>query len=379
MTILERFRRRGEAPTKRSEPGLIGLDFGLRQLHLCQIRPLPHGRYAILAKHSVELPASRDELLDDPKTLKRVVGRALKAKKFRGRRVVALMPWEDVRIILLTYKANVADVDAEVVKMLAHRVEGSIDDYVVDYVPVRAKPSDEEHMVVATLARRERVDRLLKALMHCGLEVDSLDVAPTALRRLVSALYTGHAADNVLLIHSYADDSYLTVISGRRLLFNQSVTFGENQLLEAIVRELEISRDSARTLVQDHGLERRPLAQAVGADTATGNDIAATLLQIVKPCFLDLVADINRVLVFTAAETHGVPVSRVCLLGCLAHWPGAQNTLMSLLDIEQPVSQTEFNQIFEDDNDATRMSWEGLFSDISIAMGLALRGLIDGE
>ncbi len=377
MTILSRFRRREKAPTKRSEPGLIGLDLGLHQLHLCQIRPLPHGRYAILAKHSAALPASRDELLDDPKALKRVVGHALKAKKFRGRRVAALMPWEDVRIILLTYKANVGDVDAEVVRMLAHRVDGSIDDYVIDYVPVRAKPSDEEHMVVATLARRERVDRLLKALMHCGLEVDSLDVAPTALRRLVSALYTGDAADNVLMIHTYPEESYLTVISGRRLLFNQSVAFGESQLLDAIVRELEISRDAACTLVQDHGIERRPLAQVVGSDT--GNDIAATLLQIVKPCFLDLVGEINRVLVFTAAETHGVPVSRVCLLGCLARWPGAQNILLSLLDIEQPEGQIEFNQIFEDDNDDTRMSWEGLFSDISISMGLALRGLIADE
>ncbi len=379
MTILEKFRRQNETPTKRSEPGLIGLDLGLRQLQLCQLRPLPHGRYAILAKHSLDLPASRDELLDDPKALKRVIGRGLKAKKFRGRRVAALMPWEDVRIILLTYKSNVADVDAEVVKMLAHRVDGSIDDYVVDYVPVRAKPSDEEHMVVATLARRDRVDRLLQALMACGLEIDSLDVAPTALRRIVSALYSGDAADNVLLIHTYPEESYLTVISGRRLLFNQSVEFGESQLLDAIVRELQISRDAARTLVQDHGLERRPLAQAVGADTASGNEIAATLLQIVKPCFLDLVGEINRVLVFTAAETHGVPVSRVCLLGSLAHWPGAQGTLMSLLDIEQPAGQTEFSQIFEDDNDDTQVSWEGLFSDISIAMGLALRGLIADE
>ena len=378
MTILKRFRRRGEAPTHRSEAGPIGLDFGQRQLHLCQVRPRPHGRYAIVAKRSVDLPADRDELLDDPKALKRVIGRALRAGKFRGRRAVALMPWEDVRIILLTYKANVGDVDAEVVRMLAHRVDGPIDDYVIDYVPVRAKPSDEEHMVVATLARRERVDRLLGALLHCGLEVDALDVAPTALRRLVGALYTGDAADNVLLINTYPDESYLTVISGRRLLFNQSVAFGESQLLDTIIRELEISRDAARTLVQDHGLERRPLAQAVGAD-ASGNDIAATLLQIVKPCFLDLVGEINRVLVFTAAETHGVPVSRVCLLGCLAHWPGAQNTLMSLLDIEQPAGQTEFNQVFEDENDETRISWEGLFSDISIAMGLALRGLVADE
>ncbi len=374
MTMLQKFRRSAASPGKPAVPGLIGLDIGVNRIHLCQIRPLEHGMYSINAKASIEYPGSREDLLTDPKRLKGLLNNALKQKKFRGRRVVALMPWEDVRIMLLTYKSNVNDVDSEVVRMLAGRIEGSIDDYVVDYVPVRSNPGDEEHMVVATVAEKQKVTRLLNALISCGLEIDSLDIAPTALRRIVSALYTGHAADNVLLIHSYHDESYLTVISGRRLLFNQSVSFGEGMLLERIAAELDISLDSARALVLDHGLEKQPLARAIGADA--NSDISATLLEIVKPCFLDLVNEINRVLVFTAAETHGVPVSRVCLLGSLAHWPGAQQVLMSLLDLEQPDGQTEFNQVFQDENEDTRIPWEGLFSDISIAMGLALRGLL---
>jgi Tfp pilus assembly PilM family ATPase len=356
---------------------MIGLDIAAGKVHLCQIRPLAHGLYSIVAKISLPYTGSRDELLASPKRLKRLIGQAFRQKKFKGRRVVALMPWEDVRIMLLTYKAGVVDVDGEVLRMIAGRIDGSIDDYVVDYVPVRTNPSDEEHMVVATVSQRARVTALLNTLIRCGLEVDSLDVAPTALRRVVSALYTGHAADNVLLIHSYANESYLTVISGRRLLFNQSVAFGETLLLERIARELDITADSARALVIEHGLEKQPLARAIGADAE--GDISATLLEIVKPCFLELVNEINRVLVFTAAETHGVPVSRVCLLGSLAHWPGAQQVLMSLLDLEQPDGRDEFHRVFQDENENTQMSWEGLFSDISIAMGLALRGLVANE
>ena len=123
----------------------------------------------------------------------------------------------------------------------------------------------------------------------------------------------------------------------------------------------------------DHGLHRQPLARAVGLDGEA--EVSATLLEIVKPSFLDLVNEINRVLVFTAAETHGVPVSRVYLLGCLAHWPGAQQLLTTLLDLEAPAGRVEFNQVFSDENDDTRVGWEQLFSDISIAMGLALRGV----
>ena len=377
MSILSKLRSTTLSSARRTGPGLIGLDIGEQQLHLCQIRPLEHGQYSIVAKASVAYDGSRNELLRDRRRLKKLIGGTLKRGRFKGNRVAALMPWEDVKILLLTYKATVADVDTEVVRMLASRVERPIEQYVVDYVPVRAKPGDEEHMVVATVAAREKVDELLEALIACGLEVDSLDVAPTALRRVVGALYTGHAADNVLMINTYPHESYLTVISGRRLLFNQSVAFGETRLLERIARELDITLESARTLVLDHGLEKKPLARAVGDDGV--EDFSATLLEIVKPHFLELVNEINRVLVFTAAETHGVPVSRICLLGAIAHWPGAQQALLSLLDFDAPDGQVEFTQIFQDENEDTRIPWSGLFSDISLAMGLALRGLIEHE
>jgi Tfp pilus assembly PilM family ATPase len=226
-------------------------------------------------------------------------------------------------------------------------------------------------MVVATLSSRAKVNTLLQALIDAGLEVDSLDVAPTALRRIVSALYTGDAADNVLMINCYHADSYLTVISGRRLLFNQSVEFGERMLLERIASQLDITVESALNLVLNSGFQKHQTLALRSVDDES--DISTTLLEIVKPCFLGLVEEINRVLVFTASETHGVPVSRVCLLGSIAHWPGAQQVLFSLLDFDVPDGQIEFTQVFEDENDNTRVPWSGLFSDISIAMGLALR------
>ena len=377
MTILEKFRQKTESPAKLAGPGLIGLDIDAGQIHMCQIRPREHGTYTIIAKTSVSYSGTRDELLASPKKLKSLIDAGLNEKNFEGRRVAALMPWDDVKIILLTYKATVSDVDAEVVSMLENRIEGSIGDYVVDYVPVRSNASDEEHMVVATLSSRAKVNTLLQALIDAGLEVDSLDVAPTALRRIVSALYTGHAADNVLMINCYHDDSYLTVISGRRLLFNQSVEFSERMLLERIASQLDITVESALNLVLNSGFQKHQTLALASVDDQA--DISSTLLEIVKPCFLDLVEEINRVLVFTASETHGVPVSRVCLLGSIAHWPGAQQVLFSLLDFDVPDGQIEFTQVFEDENDNTRVPWSGLFSDISIAMGLALRGLVDNE
>ena len=362
---------------KSSGPGLIGLDIDFDQIHMCQIRACENGLFTITAKASVKYSGSRNELLDSPKRLKTLINETLHEKNFKGRRVVALMPWEDVKIVLLTYKSTVSDVDAEVVKMLSSRVEGPIEDYVVDYVPVRVNPADEEHMVVATVSSKEKVNRLLQALIACDLEVDSLDIAPTALRRVVSALYTGHSADNVLMINCYREDSYLTVISGRRLLFTQSVSFGATPVLQRIATELDIDIESAQNLIMRHGLFKEPMFALT--DDGSETNIPGTLLEIVKPCFLDLVEEINRVLVFTASETHGVPVSRVCLLGSVAHWPGAQDLLLSMLDFDAPNGQIEFTQVFEDENEDTRIPWSGLFSEISIAMGLALRGQLQNE
>jgi Tfp pilus assembly PilM family ATPase len=377
MTILQKIRRKAVSPAKPKGPGLIGLDIDSGQIHLCQIRPLENGRFSIIAKASIRYSGTRNEFLASPKRLKSLLADVFREGNFKGKRVAALMPWDDVKIVLLTYKATVTDVDAEVVRMLDSRVDGSIEAYVVDYVSVRSNPSDEEHMVVATVASREKVNALLEVLIDAGLEVDSLDIAPSALRRIVSALYTGHAADNVLMINTYYEDSYLTVISGRRLLFNQSVAFGEKMLLERIARELDITTESALALVVNNGIEKQ---QVLSMGYSEGeSDISATLLEIIKPCFLDLVDEINRVLVFTASETHGVPVSRVCLLGTISHWPGAQQVLLSLLDFDAPDGQIEFTHVFEDENDNTRVPWSGLFSEISIAMGLALRGLVNNE
>ena len=375
MAFLTGFwRKNSSSANSASNPGRIGLDIGTNSIHMCQIRPLQFGQYSIVAKESITFPGTRQALLASPTELKRLITGALKQNNFKGRKVVALMPWDEARIILLTYKANVPDVDSEVLKLLSKRIEGNLDDYVIDYISVRSSSSDEEHMVIATVAKKENVSALLNALHGVGLEVDSLDIAPTALRRIVSTLYTGEAAENVLMINSYQAESYLTIISGRRLLMNQSVSFGENILLDKIARELDVSRESARALVERHGLEKRDSSlELVG--TSTPEDISATLREILKPCFLELVEEINRVLIFTASETHGVPVSRVCLLGNIANWPGARALLLSLLGFDAPDGQIEFAQIFQDENEYTSIPWSGLFSELSIATGLALRGL----
>jgi hypothetical protein len=83
MTILQKFRRKAVSQTKPVGPGMIGLDIGSNQIHICQIRPLEHGLFSIIAKASIEFSGSRQALLDKPKKLKALIAPELKKKNSR--------------------------------------------------------------------------------------------------------------------------------------------------------------------------------------------------------------------------------------------------------------------------------------------------------
>lgn len=378
MSIFTRLRRnkadQHNKHFKQNKPGLIGLDLGSQNMHLCQIRPEAENRYMIVAKSSISLGTSRQQLLESPKQFKRLLSKALKGKKFKGNTVSAIMPPDQVKIMLLTYKASVNDIVAEVVRMVSQRVDGDIDDYVIDYLPVRNNTNDEEHIVMASVAKRKSVEQFLDLLSSSGLQVNSLDIGPSALRRLISVLYTDDITSNVLLINTTEDTSYLTIISGRRLLFDQPVKFGCRQLLQEISDSLELPVDKVQQLVAQHGFSPSEVQGQNHLNQISNTEISATLLEIVKPAFLKLVEEINRVLIYTASETHGIPLSRVYLLGCIARMPGAHELMISLLDISMPEYQTDFYDIFMDKNDDTE-SWSNQLPELAVATGLALRGL----
>ena len=374
MSIFDRLRRKKTTqPKTRSKPGLIGLDLSSHHLHLCQLKPESSNRFIITAKSTVALPGSRQQILKSPQEFKRLLAKATKGKNFKGNKVTAIMPPDDVKILLLTYKASVNDIDAEIIRMLKQRIDGNIDDYVIDYLPVRNNSTDEEHIVMASVAKRKKVEQFLELLSFAGLQVDSLDIGPSALRRLISVLYTDDKTSNVLLINTGEKTSYLTIVSGRRLLFDQPIKFGCKQILQEISASLDLPIEKVQQLVFQHGFSNSS-SSGHNVGMITQSEISATLLEIVKPAFLNLVEEINRVLIFTASETHGIPLSRVYLLGCMARLPGAHELMLSLLDIAIPEFQTDFFDIFIDENDETD-SWSNQLPELAIATGLALRGL----
>lgn len=355
--------------------GPIGLDIGTEAIHLCQLQSMQSSHFSVRAKTSIPFTGTRKELLSSPKQLKKLLAQGMKKRGFVGRKVVAVMPPDELKITPVTYKTSARSSDEEILRALSSRVEGDLADYMIDYLSVRSNPGDEESLALAAIARRDDVIDYLQSLSQSGFEVEALDVGPAAIRRLMCTLYTGddEQGETILVINAGAGKSYLSIISGRRLLFDQPVEFGEELLLSELSRELELPEEVSRDLVFRHGFNKSSNAgDQLGA--ITGEDISRTLLEILKPAFLKLVEEINRVLIFTASETHGSPISRVCLLGSIARWPGAESLLRDLVDIPMPADQPGFEDLFIDQSEGDD-SWSKRIPELAIATGLALRGM----
>lgn len=356
-------------------PGAIGMDIGRSSINLCQLQQVSDHQYAVLAMASIPFNGSRNDLLKSPSYLKTLLNRGMAKKNFRNKKIIAALPPDKLKITPLTYKTNVADADQEILRMLSGRLEGDISDYIIDYFPVRSNTHDDESLVLATIARNDDVMEYLQALNHANFTVEALDAGPAALRRLISSLYIDEPAQTVLVINAGIETTYLTVISGRRLLFDQAVKFGEKALLEQLSQVLDMPQDMCQKLVFEHGMKAAS-AESIIHSATMETEYSQVIMEILKPAFLELLEEINRVLIFTTSETHGLPVSQVCLLGSMARWPGADDLLCELINIPSSCIKSSFDNIFVDTFEPGN-HWFDNIPELAIATGLALRGLVD--
>jgi type IV pilus assembly protein PilM len=349
--------------------GPIGLDFSLTEVHLVQLQFDINNRITLRASTSLPYSGTREELLAAPKKLRSLLQQALKAEHFRGKAVVTTLPASDTRIMAVSYQAGEGQSDdAALLHSLAERVDHDLNDYVIDYLPVRAATSSADRLAIVTLARRETVIGYLEVLRKAGLEIRQLEIGPVAIRRLVSSMGAQDKHENVLAINFGRTASYITVVSGNRLLLDQEIHCGETGLLENIAGELDMSVESVRVLLENNNISPQPPAAVAGSSEI---DIAGTLQEIIKPLLRGLTEEINRVLVYTASQTHGEVISRIYMMGSLARWQGMDGLLNSLIKL--PV-ETIPDPLKSFGNANTSPAGRQPRPEIAVATGLALNG-----
>jgi Tfp pilus assembly PilM family ATPase len=86
------------------------------------------------------------------------------------------------------------------------------------------------------------------------------------------------------------------------------------------------------------------------------------------------VDEINRVLIYTASETHGASVGHIHLLGSLARWRGIEGLLQSMVEIPVGALDDPLGLFAAGVGDSDRRG-----AALAIATGLALRGMSGHE
>lgn len=377
MFALKSITRRIQTSVSYEEVGLIGIDFAFEKINLVQLGRMPNGEIALRSWCSIGYESSREELLSSPKNLRPILRKAIKEHGFKGKNIVSSMPSSDVRIISVNYpRSKNNDDSGPILQALKERVDEDLSQYVIDYLPVRASETDSEQLALVALVKHDLVISYLELLRFSGLNVEALEIRPAAIKRLVYATLEKEDYRNVLVINFGSDRSYLTIISGRRLLFDHQLNFGANAFIEKMSDILEMPKKSTIELIQNHGFDvdtSNQTSQMAYAD----DDIAKTLLDIARPVLAELIEEINRVLIFAASENHGESITKIYVLGSIAHWKGIDKYLDKKLKISVETLCNPLKPFYKTASSET--CDYASTPDMAIAAGLALRGLNESE
>jgi Tfp pilus assembly PilM family ATPase len=334
-------------------------------IHLVQLDSHAGRVVAVRGWASVALPAG--DAPDSPKRLALLLRKAFHSAGFKGKRVVSAMPHGKVRIHSVTYRPTrerpAAD---EILSLMRERLDGELADHVLDFLPVREGASDGERLALVAVSRREDVIAHLELLRRAGLDVAALEVGPSAIRRLVCAISPAGEPENVLVLNAGDSASFMTMISGRRLLFDQEVDFGERKLVELVASSLDMPEQIVRDVVAKGGLDE---ASSRGLQDV---NLASAIVEILRPELKRLVAEIERGFLYAASETRGGGAKRVYLAGSLARWPGADRQLAAIARL--PVTNIP-DPLAVLAPEARRVIPAHAIPEIAVATGLALRGV----
>ena len=353
--------------------GPIGLDVALEAVHLVQLEQSSMGHPIVRARASLDIKGSRRELLEQPHQFRSLVRRALAADNFQGRKAVLAMPSGMFRTVSINYQHAGSEKKeaAAILRVMKERLDGDLANYVLDYMPVRGRSKADEKLALVAVSEREPVVNYLELARKARLDVQALEIGPLAISRLAGAISEEKNDSNILVINSGRQASYLTLISGDDLLFDQEVALGEESLIRHICDTLDMPEHTARHLVSRTGVH--PGSDAV-SQAIDESGLINTLSEILKPQFMKLVDEIKRAFLYAASETRGRGVQQVYLLGSIARWPGSDHLLSSLTGTRVEKIPDPLSVFPSDESDEIESAGHSA-PEIAVATGLALRGL----
>jgi type IV pilus assembly protein PilM len=362
-TLLQNsFARLLPAPMEKRQYGPIGIDIGIDGIRLSQFCKKDE-----VLELSECVFVAYDESFDSSseKALTRFIKTSLRNNGFIGRDVVTCLQDSDTSIVMLNYLLTENTSDEEIiVKRMQERLENDLSSYVIDYMLVRPEGGiAQERSALVAVAEVELVVNRLEVLRRAGLNVLALEIEPMAIRRLISVKHLDEEITNQLTISIGNELTYLTVLSGRRLIYEREIDFGEYGIIGKLSNADNIRAYDVLAMLQI------PELPAANYEQQEGGITAEEIQQVLKTVFNDLVDDINKALIYAASETRGMEVKQIYLTGNASRWNGVSESIQAMVSVPTSVLQPldGFNSSEPHDNDTRN----------TIATGLALRGMTE--
>ena len=344
-----------------------GVCFAGDRLSAAQLQRTPDGPM-LHAIASLELGRPWNALLAEPRRFGQMLKRFWSEHGFDHRDVVAAMPQEQLKVFTMDYSAAPGQTDADAIATeLKDRLKGKTAGLVVDFVPVRQNDGERSKQAVVATASRDDVAAFLDLLEHAGLRVQALDISSMALRRIVTWTNKTSASDqrSALVIDIGWTSSELMIVSGRRLMLDRSIEFGEQRLVSRVARLLELPEVAAKRLIAEHAFRAGPSSQAAEFDAALREMLGAELVA--------LRSEVIKTLDYAASKTRGIGVDKVLVVGAVAAFPGIAQFLGGAFG--KPVESLDPLAFFPHrlmPDEAARLS---AHCGAAVAIGLALRGV----
>ncbi len=355
--------------------GPIGIDFGIEQIHMVQVSRTRKG-FRITAAASIPYPIDREQLLNDPVSLKQLLKDALNRHGFKRHDVVAALPPNLIQLVLVNYQfVRNQDHNAALYKAISEQFSEKVEGAVIDYLPIRPKVEEQlDRSALVAISKHNDVTRFLETLRIAGLNVKALEIGPVAIKRLLTTLEGQNEEQRkVMAINFASNSSFVTVLWGGELLLDRQVNIGLDSILETISDALDMSHEQAQKLMQTHGFPSEKNTREMLVNDFFNEDISSSLTHILKPIFIRFAQEIKKVLIYTAAETQGGAIDIVYILGSVARWPLADQYLTNMINLPVKI----INPFIELDIDNPAFDIEEIepVSGIAVTTGLALRGL----
>lgn len=362
---LERLLNMGNQP--------IGIDIGATGVKMLQLRKRRSG-FALTAAAQIELPIPLEELQSEEYStrLATAIARRAETGGFSGKRCVVSIDDRMLRVRSVRHPMMPeAEMDRAVQLDAASRLgfaEGEVGQFA--WLPageVRQGDEAKEEIVVVGAAR-ERLERLIFALVRAGLRPEAVEAGFVACARCYGRTLRRAVDQNItrVIVDIGEKKTGVLVTRGQTVAFYKPLEMGGEAMTKAAADRLGLAVDAVRDLRR-----QRAAASARGQEVADAR-VDRALFEAVRPLMDELAREVSMCLRYYGVTFRGSRPEACLLVGGEAEEPQLVKLLGDELHIPtsvgRPLAGVEISSdsAFGSAIDIARPEW-------SIATGLCLR------